>query len=217
MKGLLRKELYMLWKNFRTYLVMAVVFLIFGAWSDNGFFMLFYPILLCSMIPVSILNFDEKTGWDRYSLCFPLSRSKLVAGKYLISLICSGAIFVLYSLVGGAKLLLTRDWGSGADMLALYLLIQVAIALLPPAILLPCVFKLGSQRGAYAYYAVIALLTGVIVAALHISGESNPGSLALPGVLNLSPLSVLLLALGAVALFALSWPLSARIYEKKEF
>ena len=66
MKGLLKKEFLMIWKNFRTYMVMCVIFLIFGVWSDNSFFILFYPAMLCGLIPVSVINFDEKTGcWRR--------------------------------------------------------------------------------------------------------------------------------------------------------
>ena len=217
MKGLLQKELYMVWKNFRTYMVMAVAFLIFGAWSDNSFFMLFYPILLCSMIPVSIVNFDEKSGWDRYSLCFPLSRAQLVGGKYLITLVCSGAIFVLYSLVWGARLLLSRDLGSATAILSVYLPTLVIIALLPATVLLPCVFKFGSQKGAYAYYIVVAVLVAAMTAAMTFARKVGVRTEALLDFLNLSPLSILLLALGAILLFFLSWRLSARIYGKKEF
>ena len=217
MKGLLRKELYMIWKNFRIYMVMCVVFLIFGIWSDNSFFMLFYPAMLCGMIPVSILNFDEKTGWDRYSLCFPLSRYQLVAGKYLISLICSAFICGLYALVWGVKILITRDYSDALNALSVFLPTLITIALLPPAILLPCVFKFGSQKGAYAYYAVIAILAAIVIAALNVAGSSAPRIMAMLDFLSLSPLSILLLPLGAAILFLLSWPLSSHIYAKKDF
>ena len=216
MKGLLRKEFIMIWKNFRLYMVLCMFFLIFGVWNENAFFLLFYPAMLCSLIPVSVLNFDEKTGWDRYSLCFPLSRKQLVGSKYLISLICSLVICSLYALAWTVKVLITGDAGEAADILYIFVPTLLTIGLLPPTILLPCVFKFGSQKGSYAYYAVIALLMAVVVSVMKILGDSV-AAFAFLDFLNLSRASIFLLPLAAAVLFTLSWPLSSRIYAKKDF
>ena len=93
---------------------------------------------------------------------------------------------------------------------------SLTVALLPPAILLPCVFKLGSQKGSYAYYTVIALMAALI-GVLNVSDVSGNQIEAALSFLAPSPFSILLLPLAAAILFFLSWPLSARIYEKKDF
>ena len=216
MKGLLKKEFYITMKSFRIHLLMCIVFLVLGAWSETSFFVLIYPAILCGMIPVSILNFDEKTGWDRYSLCFPLPRSQVVGCKYLVSLILSAAICVVYVLIWGCTMLITKNSVELMPALSVYLPTLFTVALLPPAILLPCVFKLGSQKGSYAYYTVIALMAALI-GVLNVSDVSGNQIEAALSFLAPSPFSILLLPLAAAILFFLSWPLSARIYEKKDF
>ena len=215
MKGLLKKEFYIIWKNFRVYFILCAAFLVYGLWSSNNFFMLFYPAMLCSMIPVSIINFDEKFGWDLYSLTFPLSRKQLVSCKYFISLICSSAICVVYTSVWAGRLLLIGDYGEAMTTLSVYLPTLITIVLLPPAILLPCVFKFGSQKGAYAYYAVLAGLGAMIAVFLSVADMGDVIAFFQTADRSLFP--ILLLPLAAAVLFALSWPLSTRIYEKKSF
>ena len=203
MKGLLKKEFIMIWKNFRYYMVMCLFFLGFGIWSDNNFFMLFYPAMLGGMMPMSLLSFDEKSGWDLYSLCFPLSRAQLVSCKYLISLICSGAVCAVYALAWAIKVWVT---GVGMTTLAIYLYTLLTVALLPPALLLPCIFKFGSQKGAWFYYIFLAAVFAAVIAVLNVFPYTD-----------FTVFPVFVLPLAAALLFALSWPLSARIYAKKDF
>ena len=204
MKGLLLKDLYMIWKNFRIYFVICLAFLFIGVWSSNSFFFV-YPAVMGSMVPINILSFDEKSGWDRYSLAFPVSRARLVASKYLISLICSGSMLLLCSLFMVGKIFfISHD----TEMLDAFLPTLLVMMFLPPAVVLPCIFKFGSQKGSLAYILVFGVVFGVGYAVTQVAGLADLGSF--PSVIAFLPLAT-------AALYALSWPLSIRIYKRKEF
>ena len=214
MKGLLLKDFYMMWKNFRFYFVMCVIFLIFGIMVKNNFFMLFYPAFVCSLMPMNILSFDEKSGWDRYSLCFPLSRTQLVSARYLFSLLLAGGIFLLYVLGLVFKVCILEH--SPAELwptLAVYLPALAGMMFLPQSIIFPGVLKFGTQKGSIAYYLALGVIVGVGVAVLNVFDTLSPAAVDFNDISRF----LWLLPLAAALLYALSWPLSARIYEKKDF
>ena len=53
MKGLLRKDLYLMIKYCRLFFILIIVFSFAGAWNNNLFFAL-YPITISSIIPVNL-------------------------------------------------------------------------------------------------------------------------------------------------------------------
>lgn len=56
MKGLLRKDLYLMIKYCRLFFILIIVFSFAGAWNNNLFFAL-YPITISSIIPVNLLSY----------------------------------------------------------------------------------------------------------------------------------------------------------------
>ena len=82
MKGLLRKDLYLMIKYCRLFFILIIVFSFAGAWNNNLFFAL-YPITISSIIPVNLLSYDEKSNWSLYACTFPCSRKEIVSSKYI--------------------------------------------------------------------------------------------------------------------------------------
>ena len=95
MKGLIIKDLYQMGRYCRTMLLVIVVFLGVSFFSRDNDFFLYYPCLLCGMIPVTLLSYDERSGWSRYALSMPVTRAQLVGGKYLIGMITVAAATVI--------------------------------------------------------------------------------------------------------------------------
>ena len=62
MKGLLLKESYMINKYCRMYLVLVCVFAVIFVMSGNEF-MMFYPVVLTGIIPMSLISYDERSKW----------------------------------------------------------------------------------------------------------------------------------------------------------
>lgn len=207
MKGLMLKEFYMAWKYCRLHLVITVLFLGMAMLpSAENLFLLFYPSAMASFIPVTLLSYDTQSKWDVYFDTLPTSRAQYVSVKYLTGLILGELVLI----VTGLSQLLAMKLNGAGDMNQLWPLLcglQV-IALVPPALFLPLIFKLGVEKGRILFLVMIGIVFGGS-AALAL-GVEDGGSFSLPG--NLS----VWLLLGAVVLYALSWLLSIRLYRTRE-
>ena len=206
MKGLLKKDLYMAWAYSKVVLLMVVIFLVASAFADNGLFFLLYPLIIVTMLPVSLLGYDERFKWNVYCDALPLSRAQQVTEKYLLTLIFSGCVFVLLALTQGIRLLPAGRTGEFWELLAAMLL----FALISPSLILPFLFKLGTEKGRIAYYVFLGLLLVLVLllSSKGLVGSSEPSS---------GPLGILLSLVIGVLLFLGSWRLSIRWYEKREF
>lgn len=203
MKGLLLKDTYMTVRLCRSILLLDAVFL--GVWMfGNGDpFFLTYPCLLTTMVPMSLISYDEREKWDVFAGTLPYSRAQIVSCKYLIGLCLSGLILA----VAAVGQLFRGSAGDGGDFQAVFPGL-LAVCLLAPAVLYPFVFRFGAEKGRIVYYVVIAAACGGSVVL-----QSSEAASALFG---LSVSSVPLLALIAAAIYAGSWLLSIRLYGKRE-
>ena len=113
MKGLLLKDFYMAMKYCRAYVVIAVVFSLLSIWGNTSF-LLAYPVLLASVIPVNLISYDEKSRWQQYCETMPYTRKQVVDSKYLMSfLLIAGLSVVLaaaHSLVGAVRGIFNPVW-----------------------------------------------------------------------------------------------------------
>ena len=159
MKGLLRKDLYMVARYCRTMVLIVAVFLGVSFVNRGNSFFTYYPCLLCGMIPVTLLSYDERSGWSRYALTMPCTRGQLVAGKYLIGLAMVAAATVISV---AAAVIRSRFFGAamGAGEVLRTGEIMFSVGLLAPALCLPWMFRLGVEKGRLAYYAVVILFFG---------------------------------------------------------
>ena len=207
MSGLLLKELYMARKYCRLHLVITVLFLGMAMLpSAENLFLLVYPSALACFIPVTLLSYDTKSKWDVYFDTLPTSRAQYVSVKYLTGLILGELVLI----VTGLSQLLAMKLNGAGDMNQLWPLLcglQV-IALVPPALFLPLIFKLGVEKGRIWSLVMIAVTFGG--GARLTVGVKDWGSFSLPG--NLTAW----LLLGAIVLYALSWLLSIRLYRTRE-
>ena len=204
MKGLLRKDWYMIRSYCRILVLMCLIFLAVGVISPgNNFFFLAYPVLLGGVLPVTLLSYDERFHWPLSCDTMPLSRETVVDERYLLSLLCFGAFFLLSLAVQGGVRLLGRETPPPGALAALLL----PMGLLPTALMLPVIYRWGVEKGRIVYYVIIGAVTaaGLIFAEASLTPDST---VSLRGGL----LSVLL----SLGLFAASWLLSRRIYGRRE-
>ncbi len=82
MKGLLLKDWYMILKYCRAFLVILVIFMGVSAVSESALFFALYPMILVTMVPVTLMSYEEKSGWNIYCDTMPSTRKK--SGKLQI-------------------------------------------------------------------------------------------------------------------------------------
>lgn len=206
MKGLLLKDLYMIKKYCKAYLLIAIVFIALSCTNNDSFFV-FYPCLLCGMIPAQILGYDERSKWMQYCETMPYTKGQIVSGKYLIGLGVQLAILIVVGIVQAVKMCIGR-----AFVLEEYLTIMMLLlimSLLASSIALPFMFKYGVEKGRLAYYIMIGVIcAGSIIA----SGVLSDGiTISIP----LNIILPIICGIG-IGLYALSWYLSVVFYRKRE-
>ena len=204
MKGLLRKDFYLLASYCKSFLLISAVFIgLFVVEPSNFFFLLMLCIML-GMLPTTLLSYDERERWNVYSQVFPVTRGQYVSVKYLIGLLCS----VLVALVVAAICLIRFEAGALLPLLC----ISLACSLIPAALLLPLRFRFGTEKARYLYLAFIAL--AAFAGAFLITGGEGAAAASALGPAAITWM-VPLLGAGGAALYGLSWLLSIWIYQRR--
>ena len=198
MKGLLLKDLYMLRAYCKSYVLVVVVFLGASFIGENTFF-IYYPCLLCGMIPVNLLAYDEKSRFLQYSAALPVSKRTFVSEKYLMGLFSQAAVLLLTGLV--------RSIGGAPEGFLVMMLSLLLVSMLASSIPLPLIFRNGVEKGRIAYYVMIGIVCG---AGILFSEMFKVKSTHLSGIVF-----ALLAGLG-ICLYGFSWYLSVKFYERRE-
>lgn len=207
MKGLLLKDLYMTKKYCRIYLLITAVFVAVSFFSSDNLFFVFYPCLLCGMIPVNLLGYDERSRWLQYSAAMPCTKAQLVSAKYLIGLFAQAAVLLVTGIAQAARMHMSGTFRF-SDYAALMLMV-LFMATVASSISLPFMFKLGIEKGRIAYYVMI----GVVCAGGFVASDLFNASLRTDISLN----AVLpILSLVGIGIYALSWYLSIVFFRKRE-
>lgn len=210
MTGLIKKDFYLSVSMFKSYVLVAAVFalLTLAGIYDISFFVT-YMSVMCIMIPVNLFAYDEQARWDKYAAALPSGRAGVVKARYLFTiLVCLGSLLfalllqLIVALVSGAQ-------GQERVDLLLSGLFPAAYGCFMNAILLPLLFKFGSQKG--RIYLILALGVGVGVIFGGLTGLKEMG-------ISLSALTLPLFVLPVVGLLALipSYLLSRRIFFHKD-
>ena len=175
--------------------------------SSSGFS--FSSAMITVIFTMMILNtfaYDEMSKWDYYALSLPVTKKQLVLSKYLLTVIFAFAGTWLSSMVS----LVTHRWNA-ESFTGLYALGSTALML--AAILLPLLYKLGTQKARIWMFilfltptAVLILLNGI---GFHLSFLTNISDSAVEQF-------VYLLLPTSLVLYICSYFLSCKIFQNKE-
>ena len=190
----------------RAFLVLVGVFLVVSFFGNDNLFFRIYPTMIASIIPMSLISYDERDHWTIYSGTLPYTRRQLVSAKYLIGLFF-GAFSFLVSLAAFAVFMITSDTFSIESFLFIAVRLLV-LGLIGPTFLLPFVFKFGAEKGRIIFYVMIGLpcATGILLTGLGFQNALTQNNF------------IILLVMGvlSIGLYALSWNLSIYFYQKRE-
>lgn len=208
MKALVYKDLLAVWKYCRTYLFMCAMFLIGSVFIADYSFLQMYPLILMGMLVNTLIAYDERDKWDRQVLTMPITRKQYVTAKYLTGLILQGTVLLL---TAAAHFLQLKRMGDFAwDSYWMDFAMMVVLASAAPSLILPFVFKNGSEKGRMAYLIVLGCIFGIAAAGAIILGKV--------GLILYAPsFPASVVAVAAALLYPASWALSVHWYEKREF
>lgn len=206
MKALLYKDFCLLRKHGRAYLFVVVFILLAAVLEEDGLFMLLYPCMLAGMVPVTLMGYDERSGWDRYCSMLPFGKGQIVSAKYIIGLLMQAVVMVLSA---AAQLCRTARFGDAGVPLGVLMAMMLAASFVSVGLCMPFMFKFGVEKGRVAYYLMIGMVCGACaVVSVNFGGAS---AAEIPG----APVWLAAAALSA-AIYAASWCVSVVWYSKRE-
>ena len=151
MKGLLYKDLRILWKSMKAMLLLTVIFCLI---PNNSFMdMSLFFVVYTGMLPMSLMAYDERSHWDRLAPMLPVTTRDIVRSKYVTGWYLTLGAGVLY-LIG--RLVFDRIPVREAVS---HLALALAVSLLFQAVLYPVLFRLGVEKGRLT----MGILVGVTV------------------------------------------------------
>ena len=206
MKGLLLKDFYMLISYCRMVFIVILLLMVTAIVGhlDSNLFILGYPNILAAMLPMTLFAYDEKEKWCIYSQTLPISKAQYVSAKYIMGLILILLAFLLSSGAFTVKQLINGNfsWADYAGTLEF-----AAGGMLAAAVLLPFVFKFGSEKGRIVYFTILI----AFFATLFIISNVN---ITVTLSITFNP-SILMVPVG-IFFYLLSWWISVSLYEKRE-
>lgn len=193
MKGLIQKDVYVLWKQMRIFFLVMLVIMV-----GNGSFGSVFVVLWSSMLPYTALAYDERCKWDQMAAMMPYSPRDLVLSKYVLGWLCmaaSGVFCLALQAVSGIF--------SGNAPSVLTLLASLCLGIICLDVTLPAVLRFGVERGRMIFM-VLIFGVAISVGALAEMVDEIP-SLPIP--------LMALLPVAAAAATAVSIPLSIKLYQ----
>lgn len=217
MIGLVWKDFLVMRKSLRSYamfLVFYAVLAVMGMFDLAIVTAMIQVILL--MLPIGAFSYDEQARWDRFAPVLPLSRRQIVGARYLFTLLLALAAAVV-GLVTGMALSFTAGPLAWMENL-LTVLVALGAGLFIVDVLLPLCYKLGPERARPYLYGVVFIPWLLLFGAYKLELIRDFDLTALE---RLSQPSVFLLfsliPLTALAGLGVSFLISCRIMEKKEY
>lgn len=207
MKGLLYKDFLMAGKYCWSYLLLVAIFTVVLVVEPGNLFYMIYPCLFVGVIPMTVMSYDERDKWIQFSAALPVGRGMLVSAKYLVGLLCQMTVLAVSAVAYYAGLCRAGMFNAGEYFSLLAMLLS--FSLLIPALLLPFIFKLGVEKGRTAYYVAMGVTGGFVAVGAYFEYDFG-WALTIPnwGVGGIFGL--------CAAVYAASWLLSVRFYQKRE-
>lgn len=216
MKGLLLKDWYVLRRQWRVMFVFHVIYAGLAAFSKMAFLFAAMNVFVGMLIVQTVMALDERSKWESVAVTLPVTRRQFVLERYAVGLLSGGFIALLTEAVMTAANLLSP--GKARFFGVSGMLVVFACGCLCMALELPVLFKFGTAKGRIWMIAVMAIIGGLTGGATALTDGANLNSETAGQLLaGFSLLSAAGILAAALAVVAVSFVISLKAYEKREF
>ncbi len=205
MKGLILKDISIITKHLKIFLLL-IVFLSISSAGSLAFFAFFYG----AMLPSTAFAYDERSKWNDLATMFPIKKSDIVFSKYLfgyLAIALCGIIIATSAILGPLVIKIESTINLNMFILAL------STSLYFIAINLFLNFKLGVEKSRIF---LVIMLIGISFFASRIMVANNLSSDLLTSISSpqLSTSSLFILG-GAIVVNIISIKFSTFVFENK--
>lgn len=209
MKGLIIKDLLLMKENWKQLLLFGLIFIVIGL--EGNQILTFVPVFLSLMVLLSTFSYDDYNKWNSYAVTLPNGRKNIVRAKYIAS-ICLSAIAILftYFLIMISSMM---NHHLNLEETAVTLLGCWSAVVLLQAFMYPLIFKVGLEKGRiflFVFFIGVSALLGLVFQNIKIS-------LPVEVIRFLDHYLIVILPLVMIILLYISYKISEKIVQKKEF
>ena len=210
MLGLIKKDFLLIKANSKS---MVIIFIVYLMLAFQGIFdVTFIVPLIGIMLFISTFSYDDFNNWNSYAVTLPNGRKNVVRAKYIASIILTiilGAVALAISIgIGYAK---TNNINLGEILSSLMGTILSNVIII--SLLYPIVFKFGATNGRIILFAVVFGIAGI--------GALIAKFIDMPFIINmingLDSYSLIAIPIISIILLGISYLISNKIYQSKEF
>lgn len=210
MSGLILKDLLVLRKQGKSYLLIIGIYMVLAFVGVFDYSILStMMVVLTMMLPMATFSYDELARWDKFAAAMPVGRSGIVKAKYLMALAVIGGAGLLCFVVNIIVAMIDHEAQLGALMASLGG--SLGAGLLINAAILPLLFKYGAEKSRSMMMVVMLVVFILVFGLITIAGK---GGFALTNAMTaVIPWLAALLVLGG---FVVSYRISQKLYAQKE-
>lgn len=210
MLGLIKKDFLLIKANLKS---MIIIFIVYLMLAFQGIFdaTLIIP-LIGIMLFISTFSYDDFNNWNSYAVTLPDGRKNVVKAKYVASIILI-IILIILSLIISIVISYIKTNGINLEEITASLMGTVLSSVIIISLLYPIVFKFGATNGRIILFVLVFGIVGIITFITQFI-DMTP---VIDTVNIVDGCAYIVIPIISVFLIAISYFISNKIYQNKEF
>ena len=210
MLGLIKKDFLLIKANLKSMVIIFIVYLILA--FQGTFDVTFIIPLIGIMLFISTFSYDDFNNWNSYAVTLPNGRKNVVRAKYIVSIILT-VVLGIGALAIGIGISYTKTNSINLDEIISSLMGTMLSSVIIISLLYPIVFKFGATNGRIILFVVVFGAAGI--------GALIAQFVDMTSIINminrLDSYSLIAIPIISVILIGISYLISNKIYQNKEF
>ena len=210
MLGLIKKDFLLIKANLKSMVIIFIVYLILA--FQGTFDVTFIVPLIGIMLFISTFSYDDFNNWNSYAVTLPNGRKNVVRAKYIASIILT-VVLGIGALAIGIGISYTKTNRINLDEIISSLMGTMLSSIIIISLLYPIVFKFGATNGRIILFVVVFGAAGI--------GALIAQFVDMTSIINminrLDSYSLIAIPIISVILIGISYLISNKIYQNKEF
>lgn len=206
MRALLIKDLLILSKQFKLMFLIFVFFIIISFMTEMGMVIIVMALIYSALQVSTTFSFEEMSHWNKFVNTLPIERKTIVQSKFILGILLTIATLIILSPIvyftsEFIHLLSFKDLFSGFVLILSTSLIYLSLTI-------PIYIKFGMQTGKFVIFAIVFIpvfSTGFVQYFIREIGLTQ-----LMQYLKLLPIA-------SLVLLVISYFISVKWYEKKQY
>lgn len=210
MLGLIKKDFLLIKANLKS---LAIIFIVYLMLAFQGTIDITFIVpLIGIMLFISTFSYDDFNNWNSYAVTLPDGRKNVVRAKYIASIILT-VILGIVSLGLSIGIGYAKTNSINLEEMISSLMGTALSSVIIISLLYPIIFKFGSTKGRIILFGVVFGITGI--------GAFIAKFVDMTFIINmingLDNNSIIVIPIISIILLGISYLISNKIYQNKEF